>query len=790
MSGTLAVPRRYGVLRELLVFASFLLLTGAMLWPWPLHLREGVSDPGDPYLTSWILWWDWHGTFTQPLHLFDSNIFFPYRYSLAFSENCYGIALIFFPLFAAGVRPLTINGLATFMGFALSGYGAFRAARTLTGSAGAGWVAGIAFAFLPYRFHLLPHVVYVFAGWIPLLLEALVLFSRNRSRKRAVWLGVAFLMNGLSVLHWMVLTLLPLAATLIVLALRHRIERDAALWRRGAVALGAASLLLLPFYLPYRSAGKLYGFHRSADEATEYSAHAHDWLTADPAIRVWSDFGERPNIGERTLFPGLTLLILAALAFLLARPDSDASGVPDSGRHRRWIVFLDTCAFVAGTIALLSMSMSGFKLRVLGREVLTASSPHRGLAILGIALLVRCWLAWPAWLVLSKERNFIQSLRRPGRPEIVWVGAMWAALGLLGSFGMRTPFHRTLYQLFPLFRGIRVPARWAMIADLGLALLAGYGALLLFEKLRERRGFVLAGAVVFGGLTLAILWEDHIAPYDVWRGEVDPDDVTLRLKATPMKGGIVELPTESGRGNFLFVLRAADHARPLIDAYSGFTPPIPAELARLTRQRPIPAELLDLLESVPASYVVVRESWLTPDDRRALHVVLAKGLASGRLRFIRRFDGRSRNDLYAVVKTERGAISEMACPWRPVEAEPGGGPRGREDPELTGSVDEPLEGSAVRGALLVRGWARIPGQNLDVTVLLDGEVRDAISRRRPDRPDVASVLPYLGDCTGAGWEERYEFQPGDEGEHEIRVIFQARDGRIRQYPIRRFVWRP
>lgn len=712
--GRLGPGRR--VLREILVFAGFLLLTGAMLWPWPLHLRDGVSDPGDPYLTSWILWWDWHGTFTQPLQLFDGNIFFPYRYSLAFAENCWGISLLFFPLFFAGLPPLTIHGLATFVAFAFSGYGAFRAARTLTGSTGAAWVAGVGFAFVPYRFHLLPHMNYLFAGWIPLLLEALVLFLWKRTWKRAAWLGAAFLMNGLSVIHWMVLSLVPLAATGVLLMLRDRTEREPALFRRAAVSLGIASALLLPFLLPYHNAGKLYGFRRSAGEAATYSARPRDWLTADPAIRVWSELGIRPVPDEKALFPGLTLLALAALALLAARPAGEAGAA-------------------------------------------------------------------------SGGANLRQGLRSRRRPEIVWIGATWALLGFLGSLGMKTPFHRTLYEFVPLFRIIRVPARWAMIADLGLALLAGYGALLVFQSLARRRPPAVAAAVVFGGLSVALLWEDHIAPYAVLRGDVDPDEVTLRLKATPMKGGIVELPTGSERGNFLFVLRAADHGKPLVNGTSGFMPPIPDELERLTKKRPVSAAMLDLLESVPVSYVVVRESWLTPDSRPDLHALLAEGLSSGRLRFVRRFDGHARNDLYAVVKTEPDAVSEMPCPWQPEPPAAGTGLR-KEDSSLTGGLDDPAEGSVVQGPLLVRGWARVPGGNLDVTVLIDGEAREAISRRRVDRGDVARVLPRLGDCAGAGFEERYEFQPGDEGPHEIRVVFRKQEGgAIRHYPLRRFVWR-
>jgi hypothetical protein len=173
--------QRNRVVREALVFVAFCAFTAGVTWPYVLHLRDGVADTGDPYFVSWVLWWNYHQTFTDPLNLFHANLFYPFRYTLAFGENSYGIALPFFPLYALGLRPLTVHAVALFVGFASCGYGAFRLGRTWTGSTGAGWVAGIAFAFVPFRFSLLSHLPYLFSMWIPLVFEALVLFARARS---------------------------------------------------------------------------------------------------------------------------------------------------------------------------------------------------------------------------------------------------------------------------------------------------------------------------------------------------------------------------------------------------------------------------------------------------------------------------------------------------------------------------------------------------------------------------------------------------------------------------------
>jgi hypothetical protein len=691
------------LLPEILVCLAFLGLTAVMTWPWVLHVRDHCSDAGDPYLNSWIMWWDFHQTFHDPLHLFHGNIFFPLKYSLAFSEHNYGIALLFFPLYALGIRPLTVQGLATLLGFAFSGYGAFRLGRTLTGSSGAAWVTGIAFAFVPYRFGQMPHVNYLFSGWIPLLLEALVLFLRERSRKRAAWLGVSFFMNGLSVIHWFVLTLIPLAATGLILAFRHGAERDRAGLRRGALALGIAGIALLPFLLPYQRAAKLYGFTRAPDDAMVYSAHLKDWLSADSWNRTWRGLGA-PPASERGLFPGLLLLLLP-LASLGSHAAAKASSAPRA-------------------------------------------------------------------------------------PDVLYVGALWAILGFLGSLGMNAPFHRVLYETLFFFRSIRVPARWAMVAYLGIALLAGAGALALSEAWNRRRPGAWRARLVFVLAGLGLLFEDRAAPLELIRGEADPDEATLFLAKTPMKGGLVELPAGTeDHGNYRAILRAADHRKPLVTATSGFLGPVVRMIETKERETPIPGDLLDYLEEIPTSYILVHDSWLFPESRDVHRDWLARGMASGRLLFIKCFDGRMRNELYAVVRNEPEPKALEPLPWNPAVGPMPAQALYRKDATLTGSIDEPVENATVTGPLRVRGWARIPGEDLHVTVTIDGEERSFVTGARVPRPDIEAAIPSLGDCRAAGYEAVYAFAPGDDGVHVLDVLFRSSDGRERRYPPRTFTWK-
>ena len=653
---------RRPLVREAGVFLIFCVLAVIMTWPYAYYIRDAVTDPGDPYLNAWLLWWDYHQTFHDPLRLFQAPLFYPYEYTLAFTEHSYGVALLFFPLQALGLRPLTVQAVATLLGFAFCGYGAFRLTRTLTGSNVAAWVAGVAFAFTPYRFHQMPHLVYVFAGWIPLLLEALILYARTRSWKRAAWLGLAFLLNALTCVHWFVLTLLPLSVSLVFLATRYRLWREARFWLRGGLLTGAAILILLPFMLPYQKVAQMYGMVRTTENAAFYSAVPTDWLWADWRSKVWSGVifkGDPPT--ERALFPGLLPLLLALAALFYKRRDNaeKMAELPPARLPRGLLAGLDLLALTLLALAALSFFYGPFRLEMFGFRLLRVSHPERSLLFLGSTLLLRFLLAYPRLLRVGQDRNLPDSLRRwltkggAGKRDEGWEhGVAWLILGFAGSLGMNFFFHRLLFDYVFIFRSIRVPARWAMIACLGLSLLAGLGAKQLVSAWQHWRPQARAAPLCLL-LCALLLFEAHIAPMEVVRGQADPDDVTFFLRDTPMRGGVAHLPVAQGLSNHRYTLRQADHQKPLITALSGFAPPLEVEIEDLWQQNPVPERLLDALESAPASYLVIHWYTLPPARSEPLRAWVERGVAAGRLRLARSFPvAVSSEDVYAVTKTE------------------------------------------------------------------------------------------------------------------------------------------
>src|SRR4051794_9843569 len=287
-------------------FILFAVLSIFMTWPLLPNINRAVAYPGDPYITTWVLDWDWHATLHQPGRLFQANIFYPAKYALAFSENLYGIAVVLFPLRALGASPLTAYNAAMLLGYTLCGFGAYLLAFEITGSVWGGIAAGIFYAFLPYRFTHAPHVQYVWAGTLPILLFAFIRYRRTPDWRHAIGFGAAFVWNGLSNVHFFFFGTIAIAMTIAIL--RPPL-------RRIAITGGIALLLIAPFLYPYRAASKLYGMERSWNETMSFSAMPGDWLLNNRAWRPYPTLNDAATDPERWLFPGAIALGLAIVAF-------------------------------------------------------------------------------------------------------------------------------------------------------------------------------------------------------------------------------------------------------------------------------------------------------------------------------------------------------------------------------------------------------------------------------------------------------------------------------------------
>jgi hypothetical protein len=216
------------------------------------------------------------------------------------------------------------------------------------------------------------------------------------------------------------------------------------------------------------------------------------------------------------------------------------------------------------------------------------------------------------------------------------IGLLWTVVGFLGSLGLNGWFHSALFNSLGVFRGVRVPARWAVIAYVGIAMLAALGA----QRMRFANTLI----------AIALLFELRAAPIHWFLAPRDTPAVYSWLRSAPMRGGVAHLPFGIEHDEFEYMLHETAHHRPMLNGW-GFNPPSTTAILALARKDPIPDTLMDRLEASKCSLVIVHN-----DRAIAEKEFVRRQVARGRLVFLRRFDdGILGDDVYAVRRNEPNA---------------------------------------------------------------------------------------------------------------------------------------
>jgi len=463
---------------RLVALAVFLLLACAHTWPLvtnPAHLSR--TDNGDALLNMWTIGWVAHQLPRDPRHLFDANIFYPERLTLAYSEAMIVQGILAMPVIAAGGSPVLAFNLVLLAGFALTGWAFCLLTHRWTGSWPAGYTAGALAAFNAHVMVRLPHLQTFHVEFIALVLFALDRLIVSRRAQDAVLLGVGIALQGLTSIYLLVFT-----TWMLVFAGASRawewLRRDAVKSITGfAIAGLVAAILLGPYLFAYYEMHRLTGFERNIVHAQRGAGSWYDYLSTASRVHyaLWSQYFVGRSIAPA--FPGVTALVLVALA-----------------------------------------------------------------------------IAWP-------------ETRRD--PRLRMCGA--AAVGcVVLSMLPRASFYPLVHPYVPGLSAIRIVARVGQVVLLMIAVIAGFGVAGLQRRLSGTRVWPAVALTVFAAVNL----EAMHAPTRLRIFTETPPIYDLLAKVRTAV--VVELPLHPPDvffANAGYMLNSTRHWHPMLNGYSGFSPP-------------------------------------------------------------------------------------------------------------------------------------------------------------------------------------------------------------------------
>ena len=600
--------------------ALYAIVTVLLAYPLSLSLGNRVASSGpDTDLFVWSLSWDAHALATHPWSIFDANMYFPERHTLAYSENLLGSSLLAAPvIWVTGNAVLAMN-LVALAACVLCGVGAFLLASRLGIGVPGAVLAGLVFAFSPPRFFRLDQLHLATIQWLPFSLAFAHGYVESGRRRDLWWATAFFTLQALSSGHgvvFLVVALVLLAAYQVVLGRGGRVVR--AVRDLGFVGLW----LLVPAmatFVPYLQVQQGTGLRRTLENTTvtpssflASPSSLHTWLLSlIPAARI-------NETADAYLFPGFLVMGLA-LAAWVKRPGVERS------RGRARPLFQDALAAILTALACASLVVGAYvfyvgpvRLRVEGITLLSIREPWRALLAAIVVLAGRIGLRGRVPLTPSETLGRMRVAWRTWRDRVgqepsgfygvLTIVSVWLSIG--PSAGLWP-----LVFWMPGLSLIRVPSRFTLLALLGLAVLVGRGFERVAGRMAPRARTPLAVAV-----GLALLVEAAAIPLqtEAYHVEIPAADRWLATRPRPFAVAEVPLPNPGDLGPWerrqtAFLLHATAHWQKTVHGYSGYRPPQHAQLYEELTAFPDEPSIAHL-EALGVTYVVVHTGDYPPED--------------------------------------------------------------------------------------------------------------------------------------------------------------------------------
>ena len=222
-----------------LVFLAGAVLSAALTYPTAFELgRVGRVDKGDGQLSIWNVAWVARTLAVDPLHVFDANIFYPHRGTLAYSENNLGAGALAVPVYWATRNPYAAHNFVMLLAFVLSAAGMYYLVRYLTHDRRAAAVSAIGFAFCPYVFAHTAHIQLLMTAGLPFTLLAFHRLADRPNAGRGAALGGAMAAQAICCGYYGVFVALMVGFAILVVAASRRLWSSRSFWT--AILSGAA----------------------------------------------------------------------------------------------------------------------------------------------------------------------------------------------------------------------------------------------------------------------------------------------------------------------------------------------------------------------------------------------------------------------------------------------------------------------------------------------------------------------------------------------------------------------
>lgn len=274
------------IIKTFTVFLIFFFLAIYITYPLIFHMGDITTGHGDELIIAWIQNWVIHSMTINPLTIFDTNLFYPYKNTLTYSDLHFTSSLLsIIPLYFIK-EPIGTLNFTLLSSIVMVPFSIFLLSKYLTKNYIASFLSGILVQFSPAFLDKKVHIQVLALEWIPLSVLFFILFHKKKQTRYLVLSLVFFLMQTYNSFMTGYFLIFFFVLYICFMFFRDRQSLHIFTNKRNIAVIFVALALLIPIIIPYYQTSIKYHATRDIRDAVHFAIQPEDLLYSNEHTKL------------------------------------------------------------------------------------------------------------------------------------------------------------------------------------------------------------------------------------------------------------------------------------------------------------------------------------------------------------------------------------------------------------------------------------------------------------------------------------------------------------------------
>src|SRR5258706_712838 len=306
-------------LRTTLSFCIFLFLGIYITYPLIFHIGEYSNSE---IVITWIQNWVVHSIFTNPLGLFDTNVYYPFHNTLAYSDTFLSSSILVLPIYFLIREPLVLSNTTFITSLILLGFSIYILSYYITKNFWISILSGILINFSPYVLDKRIHIQILAVEGVPFAIFFFLKFLDSSKYKYLVLSLIFFLLQTYN-------SFMPgyfiLFSYIIIYFFYFHFKNNLAkkmISKKNILTIVISFLLPIPIIIPYLQVSKEFAYVRDIRETIHFALQPEDLYVPNEYTRLQMPLSILQNLAKypanaeiKSGYIGFVFSLLSLLSF-------------------------------------------------------------------------------------------------------------------------------------------------------------------------------------------------------------------------------------------------------------------------------------------------------------------------------------------------------------------------------------------------------------------------------------------------------------------------------------------